>query len=275
MGSYLHTAMKIIQIFCLLLLCPLAKAQDTILKTDQTEIATKVIEITADEVKFKYFNRLDGPTYTLIKSEVFVIIYKDGTREKFSPAASVASTVPALPVYTETPATRPTPTAPVLATSTYSPSTVSKEKRRGWTASLGYVTPLQGIGNASGINYGFGYYFLGPGRKGGVMLDLEAMNFFGEGTPNYGLLALNGMFRASETSKFYLGGGLGYATVSVDVITYDRYNLKKTTKVSSGDFGGKVFMGYGIFRAGITWPSFQRIEGGGLLIVGLYLNPFS
>ncbi|WP_461053775.1 hypothetical protein [Spirosoma arcticum] len=86
--------MKTIQLFILiLLLCPLVKAQDTILKTDQTELSAKVVEVTNDEVKFKHFNRLDGPTYTLKKSEVFVIIYKDGTREKFTsvPMPFVAS----------------------------------------------------------------------------------------------------------------------------------------------------------------------------------------
>jgi hypothetical protein len=105
--------MKIFRLFLLtFLLCPLAKAQDTILKTDQTEVSAKVMEITTDEVKFKYFNRLDGPIYTLKKSDIFVIIYQDGTREKFgavAPAVAPASVTEVRPpvVPLPTPATSP------------------------------------------------------------------------------------------------------------------------------------------------------------------------
>ncbi|GAB3050410.1 hypothetical protein [Spirosoma pulveris] len=255
-------------LFILLLLCTMANAQDMILKTDQTEVSAKVIEITPEEVKFKYFNRLDGPTYSLKKAEVFVIIYKDGTREKFSSAAVESNLVPVIPARTDSPSS---PSQQYISTpAIQSAPVVAEVKRKGWTGSFGYTTPVQGIGNASGITYGTGYYFLGSGRKSGILVDVDVMNFFGEGSPNYGIIALNGIFRTSNTSNFYMSAGAGYATVSVKL--KDRYG--STTTVSSGDFGAKAFMGYGLFRIGIVWPSTESIGVGGLWTVGLFTNPF-
>ena len=124
--------MKYIQFFFLLLLCQWVKAQDTILKTDKTEVTAKVAEITTDEIKFRYFNRLDGPIYTLKKSEVFVIIYQDGTRETFTNAP------PAPTSYNRTDISvssynKPAPAAPALS---YSTPTGTEAKRSGWTYSL-------------------------------------------------------------------------------------------------------------------------------------------
>lgn len=242
------------------------QAQDTILKTDQTEIAAKVTEITTDEVKFKYTSRLDGPTYSLRKSEVFVIIYKDGTREKFNEAVAKPAAPASSQPYVQKPAVQPVPAASAAS----SASDESTEKRTGLIYNIGYATPSQALGESSGFAYGSGFYFLGPGRKGGGMIDVDIMNFFGDGNLTYGIIALNGILRTSSTSRFYFGGGLGYAYVSVKV--KGQYGLEKT--VSSGDLGGKAFMGYGLFRAALIWPSFEGAGSGGLATIGICTNPF-
>ncbi len=102
------------------------------------------------------------------------------------------------------------------------------------------------------------------------MFDVDIMNFFGDGNPTYGILALNGILRTSATSSFYFGGGLGYAYVSVKV--KNQYGLERT--VPTGDLGGKAFMGYGLFRAAIIWPSFEGAGSGGLATIGICTNPF-
>lgn len=56
-------------------------AQDIIIKNDKTEIKSKVIELTADLIKYRKFTMLDGPIYSIDKSEVFMIVYKNGTKE--------------------------------------------------------------------------------------------------------------------------------------------------------------------------------------------------
>ena len=58
-----------------------AFAQDLIIKMDKTEIKSKVLEIAEDVIKYKKFERVDGPTYSISKKDVFMIIYKDGSKE--------------------------------------------------------------------------------------------------------------------------------------------------------------------------------------------------
>ena len=68
-----------------LFLCPvLASAQDVIVKKDGSTIISKVLEITSTEVKYKKFSNLEGPTYTLLKSEIQGINYENGEKDTFT-----------------------------------------------------------------------------------------------------------------------------------------------------------------------------------------------
>lgn len=58
-------------------------AQDTITLKNGEEIEAKVLEITPDIIKYKKFNNLDGPTISILKSEVFMIKYENGTKDVF------------------------------------------------------------------------------------------------------------------------------------------------------------------------------------------------
>ena len=53
-------------------------SQDKIYKRDGEHIDAKVTEVTNDEIKYKKFTYLDGPTFTISKSEVVMIIYENG-----------------------------------------------------------------------------------------------------------------------------------------------------------------------------------------------------
>jgi len=55
--------------------------QDIIYKSDGAEIKVKIIELTKETVKYKNFNQLQGPIRNIPLTEVFMIIYKDGTKE--------------------------------------------------------------------------------------------------------------------------------------------------------------------------------------------------
>lgn len=57
------------------------KAQDIIVKNDKTEIKAKIEEITETTIKYKKFEMLDGPTYNINKRDIFMVIYKNGTKE--------------------------------------------------------------------------------------------------------------------------------------------------------------------------------------------------
>lgn len=77
--------MKKILIFTIVLfMLNSLKAQDIIIKNDGSEIKSKVIEVTLNEVKYKRFDNIDGPTFTLIKTDIFKINYQNGTSEVYN-----------------------------------------------------------------------------------------------------------------------------------------------------------------------------------------------
>lgn len=59
-------------------------AQDVITKSNGDDINAKVIEITQTEIKYKKFDNLDGPIFTLSLNDVFMIKYENGIKEVFS-----------------------------------------------------------------------------------------------------------------------------------------------------------------------------------------------
>lgn len=61
--------------------CITAKSQDIIVKNDKLEIKSKILEITEELIKYKKFEMLDGPTYSINKIEVFMLLYANGTKE--------------------------------------------------------------------------------------------------------------------------------------------------------------------------------------------------
>lgn len=58
-----------------------AKSQDIIVKNDKSEIKSKILEITEELIKYKKSEMLDGPTYSINKTEVFMLLYANGTKE--------------------------------------------------------------------------------------------------------------------------------------------------------------------------------------------------
>lgn len=69
--------------FSLLFQFQLTIAQDIIFKRNGDEIKSKVSEVTATEIKFKKSDNLDGPMFTILKSEVMMIKYSNGTKDVF------------------------------------------------------------------------------------------------------------------------------------------------------------------------------------------------
>jgi len=59
-------------------------AQDIITLKDGTEIRASVLDVEGVDVKFKKFDNINGPSYLLAKSEIFMIKYADGTKDIFT-----------------------------------------------------------------------------------------------------------------------------------------------------------------------------------------------
>lgn len=58
-----------------------AQAQDLIIKKDGEEIKSKVLEVGLKIIKYKKFDNLIGPTFELLKADVFIIKYENGTKD--------------------------------------------------------------------------------------------------------------------------------------------------------------------------------------------------
>ena len=61
-----------------------AYSQDLIIKKNGDNIKCKVIEISLTEVKYKKFENIDGPIYTLLSKEIESIKYENGTKDIFN-----------------------------------------------------------------------------------------------------------------------------------------------------------------------------------------------
>lgn len=77
---------KIIVLF-LFLACfgNIAKSQDVITLKNGEEIRAKVTEIETYVIKYKKFENLTGPVYSIEKAKVFTIKYENGTKDVISP----------------------------------------------------------------------------------------------------------------------------------------------------------------------------------------------
>ncbi len=77
--------MKYILIF-ILFICSsnITKAQDTLSTRYGENIPVKVIEVGTSEVKYKKLDNLNGPVFSMLKSDLLMIKYANGTNEDFS-----------------------------------------------------------------------------------------------------------------------------------------------------------------------------------------------
>ena len=85
--------MKYTFLIFLFLISIVSKAQDIIIKKDGSEIACKVERIGSVEIEYRRADQsVTGPIYTIAKSEVFMVRYKDGTKDVFN---TIQESIPA------------------------------------------------------------------------------------------------------------------------------------------------------------------------------------
>lgn len=70
-------------IFIFFLFSSIGFAQDLLTKKNGEDILTKVLEVNVSEIKYKKFDDLNGPIFTILKSEVLLIRYENGTKDIF------------------------------------------------------------------------------------------------------------------------------------------------------------------------------------------------
>ena len=77
--------MKYILLF-ILFICSsnIIKAQDTLYMRTSESILVKVIEVGTTEVKYKKLDNLNGPIFSILKSDLLIIKYENGIKDDFS-----------------------------------------------------------------------------------------------------------------------------------------------------------------------------------------------
>jgi len=63
-------------------------SQDIIVKSNGEEIKTKIIEVNQQEIKYKNFDYPSGPSFSISKSDIFMVRYENGTKDIFNDAKS-------------------------------------------------------------------------------------------------------------------------------------------------------------------------------------------
>lgn len=74
--------------FCALFFSCTCFAQDIIVTKDSKRINAKVTRVNEDDVRYKDFNDQNGPTHSILKSNIASILYEDGQVETFGPATT-------------------------------------------------------------------------------------------------------------------------------------------------------------------------------------------
>jgi len=70
-------------IACLFAFSFTSYAQDILITNKGEEILVKAIEVSHDDIKYKKYSNLEGPIYTVLKSELFMIKYQNGEKDVF------------------------------------------------------------------------------------------------------------------------------------------------------------------------------------------------
>lgn len=59
-------------------------SQDLITKKNGDDVKSKIIEVGTLEIKYKKFDNLNGPIFTILKSDVLIVRYENGTKDIFN-----------------------------------------------------------------------------------------------------------------------------------------------------------------------------------------------
>jgi hypothetical protein len=83
-----------ISMISLIMISTFSYSQDVLTKKSGEDIQAKVLEVTSSEIKYKKFDNLNGPTFTILKSDILMIRYENGTKDLFTDTKKVETTIP-------------------------------------------------------------------------------------------------------------------------------------------------------------------------------------
>jgi hypothetical protein len=259
---------KIVSILVLILFTgtiSLVNAQDVITKKDGSEIRAKVTEVGVSEIKYKVFGNESGPTYTLPKSQIFMIVYQGGIKEVFN-------TPETAPV--QTPPQNKAPITGVGVGSQPKSSVPKTEKVRKFFVEGGFSTVILGD-SYFGLAISGGYYISPNDRLSfdfSAHFNNEPIGTFsytwgdekfydGEISRNYSispiLLSWGHEFRLSQNFNLRIGPSIGINRLSA----YDSYTTKSHDVSRIEDIPDRLRVSKSLFTVGavlgLEWKLFK------------------
>ena len=87
----MKTKLFILATFAFLSISKFSKGQDTIVKQNQEVILAKIMEISSTEIKYKRFDNIDGPMYTIPKTYINKIKYSNGKIEEMKNETNIST----------------------------------------------------------------------------------------------------------------------------------------------------------------------------------------
>ncbi len=95
----MKTTIKLYAVLAFVIIALSSNAQDVMIFRNGDEVNVKVTEVSLTEVKYKRGDVPDGPVYTVLKNDVFMIKYPNGVKEVFNnnaaaptPATTIGNT---------------------------------------------------------------------------------------------------------------------------------------------------------------------------------------
>ena len=235
--------MKRVIIFSLLIffLATLSFSQDIIKQVNGSVVQSKILEVGQTEVKYKRFDNPDGPTYTILKSDIQNITYQNGTVDLFNE--------PKIP---NTPALNPQ-AGTAVSTGTATPDATELKGHRFLIGFSGILptgiwpaTALSNMGNTSYINK---YY--GPVKRYGMGVMIQGRLsknfnlFFDINTYDYNILTASkgddaqSIWTVAESAVHWDEVGAPHIQYVHDLPTDVHFDMKGT----GFRFGGKLLLG--------------------------------
>ncbi len=217
-------------------------AQDLIIKKDQTEVKAKVIELTDELIKYNKYEMLDGPIYSIKNSEVFMIVYKNGTKEYISQKTNPTNVpVPQTAVGNVT-NTQPASNPVDLKSSSKTTDKTKVKPKNFIFASASYhflTTPNSNIFDAGMEGVFFDEICIGPRFTFGYNASDD------EPIADLGIVAL-GKFEFGDNFYTYLG-----FTYSIDTSKW--FVTPRIDWYFLGDFGVNAVVHYDTFSVGLVY----------------------
>jgi hypothetical protein len=218
-------------------------SQDIITLKNGDEVKAKVQEVGLTDVKYKKYENLEGPVYTLLKTEIFMVKYENGEKDIFKdeeaaddtstenkPQKGLAPTESqnmALGLFT---GKKPKASLEIVNTkfeNAYGEK-LSAQEVRSVLADMPDALELYESGRRMRTT-GWAFFWVGIvcGSVGGAMIDLDNSSSLKKAAPLYGV----GIGCFVATIIFELNGNAKWK------LAYNTYQSKKNKATSSLDFG--------------------------------------